>query len=176
MTKTDFFRVVIKIFGIYCFINTLLQLVPSLSITWGFDSFTFVYNSVYILAMVLIAALLLFRTDILIKLFRIDKGFDNDKIETRDLNSQGLFKFGLITIGLFMIVNNIAQFLNYCYLAFKKQVSAYGLGEIEGAMLDQHLDYNWWVSSGLNVLIGIIILTNYKRISKQFVKKEKNAG
>lgn len=72
-----------------------------------------------------------------------------------------------------MVVNNISQFLNFCYLAFKNQVSANGLNEIDGMMFNQQIDYNWWIISGLNVLIGIIILTNYKLISKLFIEKEK---
>ncbi|MDF0707041.1 hypothetical protein [Flagellimonas okinawensis] len=103
----------------------------------------------------------------------MEKGFDSEHIETKDLNAKGLFNLGLIILGLLMIVDNIAQFLNFCYLAFKKQVSPYGLDEIDGAMLDQQLDYNWWIISGLNVLIGLIMLTNYKQISKLFIGKGK---
>ncbi|MGB5821100.1 MAG: hypothetical protein WBG90_16565 [Saonia sp.] len=176
MTKTDLFRVIIKIFGVYCFIEALFRLIPNISLSNGFYSFSLMVSGIYLLITGLIAYLLLFQTDRLIKLFRLEKGFDSDKIDVKNLNSDGLFRFGLIIIGLLMIADNIAQFLNYCYLAFKKQVSSNGLGEIEGAMLDQHLDYNWWISSGLNALIGIIILTNYKRISKLFAEKEKNVG
>ncbi|WP_300022777.1 hypothetical protein [uncultured Maribacter sp.] len=63
-----------------------------------------------------------------------------------------------------MIADNIAPFLNFCYLGLKKQVSSNGSEEISGAILEFYIDYNWWITSGLNVLIGIIILTNYKRI------------
>ncbi|WP_421805708.1 hypothetical protein [Flagellimonas sp.] len=176
MTKTDLFRVVIKIFGLYCFINALFQLLPSVSVTWGFDSFNFVFNLIYLLVMGLIAALFLSQTDRLIKLFKLEKGFDSTTIDVRNLNAHGLIKFGLVIIGLFMIVENLAPFINFCYWAFKKQVSANGLDEIGGSILDQYIDYNWWITSGLNILIGIVVTTNYKRISKLFVEKEKNIG
>ncbi len=171
MTKTDLFRVIIKIFGIYCFLEAFFRLLPSISFSGSFDSFSFTFNLIYLIVMGLIAFLLLFQTDRLIKFFRLEKGFDTSTIDTKNLGTEGLLKFGLIMIGLLMVSNNIASFINYCYLAFKKQVSANGLDEVSGAILDQYIDYNWWVISGLNVLIGIIILTNYKWISKLLATK-----
>ncbi|MGX1929438.1 hypothetical protein [Flagellimonas sp. 2504JD4-2] len=176
MTKTDFFRVVIKIFGIYCFIQALFQLLPNISFSGSFASFSFTFNLIYLIVMGIITFLLLFRTDRLIKLFRLEKGFDTPTIDTKNLSSDGLFKFGIIIIGLLMISNNISSFVNYCYLAFKKQVSANGLDEVSGSILNQYLDYNWWIISGLNVLIGVILLVNYKRISKLLVKNEEKVG
>ena len=173
MMKTDLFRVVIKIFGIYCFINFLFQLIPTYSVSWGFDSFNFFFSLIQFVTMGLITFLLLFKTDTLIKVFRIDKGFDNKVIVTKDVNAKGIFKFALIIIGLSMIVDNISQLLTFCYLAFKNQISVLGIAQTEDAVLNQYLDYNRWITSGLNVLIGIIILTNFKWISELFMKQEK---
>ncbi|MBW8242447.1 hypothetical protein K1F50_06505 [Muricauda oceani] len=173
MSKTDFFRIIIKMFGLYCFIEALFQFTPNLSVSWGFDSARLVISLISLLSTLIVAYLLLFQTNRLIKFLRLGKGYDSEHIETKDLNKKGLFNLGLIMIGLLMIVDNIAQFLNFCYLAFKKQVSSNGLDEIEGAMLYQQLDYNWWIISGLNVLFGIIILINYKQISKLLIGKEK---
>lgn len=131
---------------------------------------------VYLLITGAIAFLLLFGTDRIIKLFRLEQGFDTKNIDTSHLNGEGFLKLGLILIGLSMIADNIAQFLNYCYLLFKKQISANGLVEIDGLRFDQQLDYNWWVISGLNVLIGFIIVTNHKRISSLFTAKENKVG
>ena len=176
MTKTDLFRVIIKIFGVYCFIEALFRLLPNISLSNGYFSFSLMVSGIYLLITALIVYILLFQTDRLIKLLRLEKGFADDEIKTAHLKESGLFKFALIVIGLLMITNNIAEFLNFCYLAFKKQVSANGLEKMDGAMFDQQLDYNWWFIYGLNVIIGIIILTNYKRISKLFVEKEKKVG
>ena len=172
MTTKDFFRLIIKALGIYCFINVLFSLIPNISYSTGFFSIHLTLNFIYLIVAGLITYILLFQTDRIIKLFRLTKGFDNNTIETKDLNAKDLFKFAIILIGLLFIVNNLAQFIDYCYLGFKKQVSAYGLGEVEGAMLDQHLDYNWWAISGLNILIGILMLMNYNWIAKIFTKEK----
>lgn len=172
MTKTDLFRVTIKIFGLHCFFEVLFLIIPNLSYSEGFFSLSLTLSLIYLVITGLIAFLLLFKTDRLIKLFRLEKGFDTENIDTKNLSTDGLFKFAIIVIGLLMVVNNIAQFLNFSYLAFKKQVSANGLDEIDGMMLNQQLDYNWWIISGLNVLIGLLLLTNYKPISKLFAEKK----
>ncbi|MFD2099929.1 hypothetical protein [Flagellimonas iocasae] len=172
MTTKDFFRLIIKALGTYCFVDALFTLVPNMSYSSGFLSFHFAMNLIYLIVTGLITYILLFQTDRIIKLFRLTKGFDSDIIETKDLKTKGLFKFAVILIGLLLIVNNLAQFIDYCYLAFKNQVSAYGLGEVEGAMFDQHLDYNWWAISGLNILIGILMLMNYDWIAKIFTKEK----
>lgn len=168
MTTTDFFRFTIKTFGLYCFIDALFTLIPNVSYSGGFSSFSLTINTVYLVIICGIAYILLFHTDGLIKLFRLERGFDEKDIDFKDFKSEGLFKFAIIIIGLLLITNNIGQFLEYCYLAFKKEVSATGLGESEGSLLHQSLDYGWWAVSGLNILIGFIMLTNYKRISKLF--------
>ncbi len=154
----------------------MFRLLPSISFSSGFDSFSFIFNLIYMIVMGLIALLFLSQTDRLIKLFRLKRGFDSQEISIKNLNEDRLFQFGIIIIGLLMIADNIAPFLNFCYLKFKEQVSAKGLDEISGAILSQYIDYNWWVTSGLNCLVGIIILTNNKRISKLFVKTKKNVG
>ncbi|WP_189362827.1 hypothetical protein [Algibacter mikhailovii] len=176
MTKTDLFRVIIKIFGIYCFIDAIFQMIPNLSYSGGFYSISLKVSLIFILVTGLIAYFLLFHTDRIIKFLRLDRGFDSDNIDIGSLKNDGLFKFALIFIGLLLVVDNIPQFLNFCYLAFKKQVSSTGLDEVDGFMLEQQLDYNWWIVSALNVLMGIIILTNYRRIANLFLKKEKNVG
>ncbi|WP_299317873.1 hypothetical protein [uncultured Maribacter sp.] len=176
MTTTDLFRVIIKIFGIYCFTTLMYRLQPRMTVNFGFVFFDFIINVIYMVVMGLIVFLFLFKTDRLIKLFRLNKGFDSQIINIKNLNEVGLFKFGIIIIGLLMIVDNIAPFLNFCYLEFKKQVSTNGTDESSAINLGLFIDYNWWFTYGLNIFIGIIFLTANNRISKLLMKKEKNVG
>lgn len=171
MTKTDLFRVVIKLFGIYSFINALFQLIPNVSYSRELYKFNLVTNTIFLIFSFLISYFLLFKTNNIVKILRLEKGFDNNNIELKNLSADVIFKFALIFTGILFIVNNLAQFIDFCYLAFKEQVSSNGLNEIDGAMLEQQLDYHWGLISGLNILIGFIFLTNYKWICKLFMKK-----
>ena len=168
MTTTDLFRLIIKSFGLYCFIDGLFTLIPSMSYSGGFSSISLAINTVYLVIICVIASILLFQTDRLIKLLRLDRGFDKTEINIKEIRAEDLFKFAIIIIGFLLITDNIGQFIEYCYLAFKKEVSANGLGESEGALLYNSLDNGWWAVSGLNILIGLTMVTAYKRITKLF--------
>jgi hypothetical protein len=98
MTKTDLFRAIIKTFGIYCFIEALFRLIPNISFSGGFYSFSLIVSLVYLLITGAIAFLLLFGTDRIIKLFRLDKGFDTNNIDSSNLNEERLLKLGLILL------------------------------------------------------------------------------
>ncbi|WP_405397526.1 hypothetical protein [Maribacter sp. Asnod2-G09] len=176
MTTTDLFRVIIKIFGIYCFTTLIYGLQPRMTVNFGFDFFEFIISIIYLVVMGLIVFFFLFKTDRLIKLFRLSKGFDSQIIDIKNLNEVGLFKFGIIIIGLLMIVDNIAPFLNYCFLEFKKQVWTNKMDESSGINLGLFIDYNRWFTYGLNIFIGIIFLIANNRISKLLMKKGKNVG
>ena len=171
MIITDAFRLIIKSLGVYCFIDGLFTLVPSITYSENLWGLSLAVNAIYFVVIVLITYLLLFQTDWIIKMFRLIKGFDEQEIEI-GVKVDDLYNLAIVVIGMLLIVNNLASFLNYCYLAFKKEVSATGLEEIEGAMHDQFIDYNWWVISGLNVLFGIIILLNYRKLASLFIKEE----
>ena len=171
MTKTDAFRLIIKSLGIYCFIDFLFTLVPNISYSVELWDVSLTVNTIYLIVIFLITYLLLFQTERIIKVFRLAKGFDNEEIEIK-VKIKDLYKLAIVIIGLLLIVDNIASFLNYCYLAFKKEVSATGLADIEGAMHDQFIDYNWWVMNGLNVLIGTVIILNHEKLASLFIKKE----
>lgn len=93
MTKTDFFRLIIKGFGTYCFINALFTLIPNMSYSGSFFSMSVKFNSVYILIISFIAYLLISQTNRIIKLLKLDKGYDSDIIEIKNLNTTGLLKF-----------------------------------------------------------------------------------
>lgn len=71
-----------------------------------------------------------------------------------------------------MVTKNIAEFINLCYLAYVKQFSGSGFELADGTTFYQKIDFNGWFVYGLNILIGILILTNYKRISRIFMKKD----
>ena len=79
MTKTDLFRVILKISGIYFLATVVFNTLPNL--------FMFFQNTPvlsYLLAMVVMLILamiflsLIFKPDIYIRLLKLDKGFDEE--------------------------------------------------------------------------------------------------
>ncbi len=178
MTKRDFFRIIIKLFGLYSLILVIFTYFPSSISYIAFDTepFIILFAAGVILFVVLVYVFLILRTDKIINLLKLDKGFDDDMIELGNFNATKIFKFALIFIGGFLIIDNFPDFLYYCYLAFKNEVSPNGLNFIEENSFGSKYDYFNWAISGMNVLIGYLFLTNYDRIAKWLTRKDKTVN
>ncbi|MEL7269474.1 MAG: hypothetical protein AAGL34_07870 [Bacteroidota bacterium] len=166
MTTTDFFRLIIKTFGVYCFVQALFSFLPGFSMTDTMFFTSIVINFTYILIFLIMAYLLLFQTNRFIKFLRLDKGFDNNTIDVKHMNAAILLKIAILILGLVLIANNLGQFLEYCFLAFKKEISAEGLDAGQTGMLEYSIDSGWWGVTGLNVLIGLLLILNHRGVAK----------
>jgi len=177
MTKRDFFRIIIKLFGLYALILTVFTYIPT---NIGYVTFQFELASLlWILGGALLAFaayfLLIINTNRIINFLKIDRGFDEERIELGNFNNNKILKLGIILIGGFMIVDYLPTFLHYSYLAFKSKVSNNGLNSLDQMEFGMPSDYLYWVVSGVNLVVGYIFLTNYHRIADWLTRKEKIA-
>ena len=168
MTKRDFFRIIIKLFGLYSAVITLFTVLPqniSNFISVGEDFIIMLWILISLVAVISLFLLLLFKSDFIIDKLKLDKGFDDDKIELGNLNNESIFKFAVILIGGFLIVENIPHFIQYTFSAFKSKMLN------NGYIPQTTINYFNWFISGINILIGYIFITNYKRITS-FLDKQ----
>jgi hypothetical protein len=109
---------------------------------------------------------LVLKTDKVVKFLRLDKGFDEDRIELGNLNSSDIIKIGSFIIGGLLIIENIPSFLSHLIFSYKKELIG-----IENNPEDNF----YWLVSGLNLIIGYLLLTKYNFIAKHLnpEKKEK---
>lgn len=175
MTKRDFFRIIIKLFGLYSLILTVFSYIPTniSYVTIAFEPLTILWIFGATVFVVLTYIFLILKTDKIIDLLKIDKGFDDERIELGNFNNESIFKFALLFIGGLLIVDYVPNFLQYTYLAFKSEVSPRGLNFLEDMAYGQPLDYFNWVIAGINIILGIILVTNYDSIAKWLTRKEK---
>lgn len=172
MTKRDFFRVLIKIFGLYALLTALFYYFPKsfgflinidfspISISWMI--FTFV-------APILFFIILLFKVDFLIDLFRLDRGFDDERIHFEKLDSRQLILIACILIGGFMVLSNLIPFIAACIGAFADLVSP------KYPMTDNPFstDVNYypaWLIPGINVVVGYLVIDHRNRIASWLLK------
>jgi len=179
MTKRDFFRIIIKIFGLYSLILALFYYIPSNIgfMIYEITPLILIGLCVVIFLLVLIFAFLIRKTDKVIDILKLDTGFDSPRIELGNLSGLDIMKFALIVIGGFLMIDYLPEFLQYCYLAFKSKVSRNGINPVlDEFSYGNSVDYFQWVVSGLNLLLGYILLTNYSRIAKWLTRKENSTG
>ena len=89
MLNKDFFRILIKLIGLYFFIQVIFSVLPSQISLLGFDTDLSqkIFSIIYFLAIILVSILILYFLirfpDKIINLFKLDKGFDNEMISIK---------------------------------------------------------------------------------------------
>ena len=165
MTKRDFFILIIKLFGLFSVVTTIFSGLPS-NITFammGVDALSILWITVSIIVVIGLFVALIFKADAVVRLLRLDKGFDNDKIELGNLKPADIIKIGTFIIGGLLILDYIPIFLSHSFFAFK--------GEIIGLEYKLQDKFNW-VVSGLNIIIGFLLLTNYDFVAKKLINEK----
>lgn len=166
MTKRDFFRLIIKLFGLYSGLMTLFTVIPSniSNLLFQFNVTLLLFIIVMILLVLSFFLFLIFNTDFIIDKLKLDKGFDEEKIQFENLTNDSIVKFAVFIIGGFLIINHFPSFLNYSFHIFKVKVQNSELGYVE-------VNYFNWIISAINILIGYFLITNYKAVAAFFDKK-----
>jgi len=169
MTKKDFFIVIIKLFGLASIITSLFSTIPN-NISFALmdiDLFSLFWIFIAVIVLFGLFILLVFKADKVVELLKLDRGFDDNRIELGNLNSADVVKLGSFIIGGLLIINNIPTFLSHTLFAFKGGV------EIMGMSYDLNNKFYWMVS-GLNIILGYLLVTRYSSIAK--LLQTKNEG
>ena len=174
MTKKDFFRIIIKLFGLYSAILILFYQIPYIIeySQYGFELTMILYVVISMLVAIGLFLVLVFNADKIILWLKLDQGFDDQTIDFKNFNLQNLVCFSVILIGGFLIIDNISIFLRQIYLAFKSTASSSGLISMLETLAFDQADYFTLFSSGFSITLGYVMLTNFTRISKWIIKFE----
>jgi hypothetical protein len=173
MTKKDFFRLVIKIYGLYLVISIVFSVIPGniAFVVTQADIFGIVWLIVVTIVIILLFMFLIFKPDKIIGWLKLEKGFDDDRIDFQNLNGQNIVKLAVIVIGGIMFIQNIAPFLSHTLFAFKSAVGNDVYGSV--TKYNSLRDYISWATSFLNIVLGYLMVTNYNFISKIVKEKDK---
>lgn len=177
MTKKDLFRVLIKLIGLYIAIILLFMLVPQtimeLYYNWNYE---INWISIIIMSVVaLIAYLLLFETDVFIRLFNLEKGFDDNRIELGQLKTEGILKLGLIIVSGYLLIDNIPDFVVNLIYSFKENVNNNTFDYISINKDYYQANYYVMITAGIKLFFGFLMLTNVNSFASWLNKfNEKN--
>lgn len=163
MTNRDFFRLMIKLFGLYQFLLVVFTFLPT-NLQLLFNNFFSIssFVSIALLTFFILGVYYLFikNPDIIINFFKLDKGFDQYKITVANLSSDTILQIGVVLIGGFLIVDNvgffISSFITYFKISFMKE-------SFESLQNFQNL-----VLHGINLILGFCLIIYRKQIAKKF--------
>ncbi len=164
MTKKDLFRIIIKLFGLYAVISFITN---NLSQLFMLSYFTEEDKTIYIwiaLAIVIFGAfayLLIFYPDIIVRLFKLDKGFDDNDIKAETPDMERIITLAIIIVGGIFIVHNFSPLLVSIGNIIHNMVDTSGIAESMYGIEKERLYVNL-----LNMVAGYLVLTNHRRVSK----------
>jgi hypothetical protein len=168
MTKKDFFILIIKLFGLFSLVSILFSGLPKY-IPYFFIEIDII-SIIWIMAIIGFSIglflVLVFNSEKLVSLLKLEKGFDDDRIDFGNLNTSDVIKIGTFIIGGLLLIDNIPTFLYHIFVAFK--------GEIIGMRYMSQDKFNWVVSL-MNLIIGYLLLTNYDYVARFFKSKKKKS-
>jgi len=167
MTKKDFFRIIIKLYGLYWLVNNIFSIgqITYFYAGSGNNVSTWIYSVGILTFFIIIFVLLIVGADKIIQWLKLDNGFDDDRIEFQNFNIQNILMLATILIGATMIVDNIGTFLNQLYLSVK----VFMANQTDLITMNGQNVYLFWLSL-TKIILGYILLTNYPSISKFLLK------
>ena len=162
MTNKDFFRLMIKLFGLYQFLLLIFTSLPR-NLQLLFNDF-FSISSIITLILITLFILAVYyvfvkKPDLIIDFFKLDKGFDNNEIAVSNLNSDTILQIGMVLIGGFLVVDNFSYFISSFITYFK---ISYMSENLESLKIFESL-----ILGGANLIIGFCLIIYRKQIAKK---------
>lgn len=166
MTKKDFFTLIIKIFGLYWLLNCLIMVLPQIAVAiqMRFNGIAIAFTIVATSLAAGLFVLLLFKSDKLVDLLKLERGFEEDRIDFGGLKASDIIKISCLIIGGLLLINTIPSFLYQTFLIFRDNVSK------EFAPIND--EYRYWAESMLKIIVGYLLITNYTFAAKMLKNKE----
>jgi|GEM_PF-313980 hypothetical protein len=179
MKTKDFFRLVIKLLGLYLLVIYVFQSLPNTVLPYFYlfnegnnEWMLSIWPTIMTLLLVALFFFLTFNPDFFIEKLKLDKGFDSDVIGLQNLNEKSILNVGIILIGGLIFIENLAPFLNSSFFFIKSKVAT-----SEELRLQSNLDTQSYVRLGINILnmiIGYVLLSNYQPLSTFLLPKKES--
>lgn len=163
MTITDFFRMLIKLFALYALVSNVYSVVQSFGIVAYVDEPMIIIFVIFawIIVITLFIFLLLY-PDYFIDKLKLTRGFDNYQIDF-NINQNILIKIIVFIFGGILFIDNLPPFLINTYRNFSANVN--GIAGLENGPE--------WLLSGINIIVGYLLVTNYQWVVDFFNRKNK---
>jgi hypothetical protein len=170
MTIKTLLNLILKIIGLY-FIKDILQVVSQLlSMVYYFTKsesimevvWAYIPHMIFLLVFVFISYLFILKTDLIIKLLKLDRGFDEQLISFK-IHRSSILSISIIVISGLIIINEIPNLCQQLILCYKERIA---LGEIDQSFIGLILP-------SVKIIIGSFILSYQKLIVNYIEHKQR---
>lgn len=164
MSKKDLFTALLKLIGFYTFFTYLISLLNTVFYTIVQEGASFSEQKIeigyYLIFIVSALGLMLFAEKI-VGIFRLNKGYERDFIALDNMKGVDIVKVGVFVLGVMLIVSNLSYVILWIIQRFATAVR-------NGNMLP--FDIYSSFTAFANLILGFLMITNFGRIAKWFVK------
>ncbi|MDL2214810.1 hypothetical protein LJC00_01310 [Dysgonomonas sp. OttesenSCG-928-M03] len=176
MTKKDLFRIIIKLFGLYAVISFITNNLSQLFMLSHFtedDKIIYIWIVLAIVIFGAFAYLLIFYPDIIVRLFKLDKGLDDNEIKAETPDMERIITLAIIIVGGIFIAYSFSPLLVSIGNLITDVVNTRGLAEAGHNIEKERLYINIF-----NLIIGYLLITNHRKVTRFLLsvnkKKETN--
>lgn len=174
MSKKDLFRILIKLFGLYVAIGLIVAIPQTIFYTLvSMDSVMFLASLITLLCGAVIAYILVFKPDIIVNLFQLNKGFDDDNIVANQITQESIIRVGLIIISIFFIVDNLPLIITDLVYLFKQSIPQNTIGDQLNSLPVPVKSPEFLVTGVLKVAMAVVLIFNKSRIAQKLVSLNK---
>ena len=170
MTPRTLFNIILKVLGIF-FIRDFLAMVPELlsfidlfkspeapDVLWTFVSAVFTFSVYWIVSYYLI-----FRSELIIDKFKLDKGFNQTTIPVNTHQST-ILSISIMVIGGVMVINGIPDLCRQFYLYLLDKKVNYS---------QTNRDISFFALSASKIIIGLLLINYQKKIVNYLESRKK---
>ncbi len=171
MTPRSLFNIIIKVLGIFLIkdiLVTIPQLPASLSFFASEDTrpealWTLLGVAGVLFVEIAICYWLIFKTDRIITILKLDRGFDQETIPI-NMHRSTILKIAIIVIGGYLLVNEIPNFCWQIISYFQEKRMTYGVTKPK---------IQYAVIAGVKIVIGILLIAEQKLIVNLIERQRK---
>ncbi|WP_224483421.1 hypothetical protein [Robertkochia aurantiaca] len=169
MTYRDFFRIIIRLFALYSLLITLFSFLPEVigdiydeapasATLWVLLSLIFLFLLFYLLVR---------KSDTVIDLLGLDKGFDTKEFRTGTLKSRDIFSVALLVAGFLLFLGALPEFLYQTYLAIQPEKQPGTLEKLFSSATSKSSGTNLsYILTGFDVLGGLILIAFHRKFAE----------
>ncbi|MGV6831103.1 MAG: hypothetical protein ACWA5P_06035 [bacterium] len=166
MTPKDFFTIVLRILALLIIFNGIIPAIANAFSWFNYDASTAFVLFGFSLLFIALIAIILFKSDRIIKIMSLDKGFDSDRFELNASNPSIIVEVASALIGLYMAFSELPYLLLELFKYFRLEVSH------SGSMFGPEFNNTDYIyQSILTLIIGLVIVASRKKIAGLFVNK-----
>ena len=170
MELKDFFKLALKLIAIFFAVDAIYIIASNIQYFLSARE-VLDFTGIWIIASTILPLIMYYlifvQSDKLMKVLKIDKGFASQKVEFGNLSSSEILKIAFILFGLFMIIQGLPNLVVNLVYAFDYSASPKFSDVTETAIFN----YFDMIQSGVFVVLGYLMISNYKGIAKWFEKK-----